>query len=77
MFVTLVVVLCHALNGAPLCVEEIVTNSNMDARLNWISCQVQAQPGIAEWLKANPKYRGWTLQRWKCVPGHYDIGRRA
>ena len=77
MLVTLVAILCHALGGTPLCVEEIVTDSNMDARLNWMSCQVQAQGGIAEWLKANPKYHDWTLQSWKCVPGHYETAKRA
>ena len=76
MFVTLVAILCHSLDGTPLCRGD--RHQLRDGRrLNWMSCQVHAQPGIAEWLKANPKYQGWTLQRWKCVPGHYDVGRRA
>lgn len=77
MFTTLVAILCHALNGVPLCEEAFVADSRTDPQLNWTSCQVQAQLGIAAWLKTNPKYRDWTLQSWKCVPGHYEIGRRA
>jgi len=79
MFITLVAVLCHTLAGMPepVCVEEIVTDSAMDGRLTWVSCQIDAQAGIAAWLSDNPEYRNWTLARWKCVPGHYAIGKRA
>lgn len=76
MFVTLVAVLCHQLAGAPIpvCLEEIVADSGMDARLTWMSCQVGGEIGISKWLAESPKYRtGWTLQKWKCVPGRYVI----
>lgn len=75
MLVTLVAVLCHALvaHGPEVCVEQIVADSNLDPRLNWMSCQVGAQQGIAAWLADNPKYRDWRLAKWKCVPGHYVV----
>ena len=48
MFTTLVAVLCHALvAGADVCIDEVVTDSYLDPRLTWISCQVMAQPGVA------------------------------
>ena len=73
MFTTLVAVLCHALvAGADVCVDEVVTDSYLDPRLTWISCQVMAQPGIAEWMRTKPNYHNWRLARWKCVPGKYE-----
>ena len=54
MFTTLVAVLCHALvAGADVCIDEVVTDSYLDPRLTWISCQVMAQPGIAEWMRTS------------------------
>ncbi len=72
MFVTIVAFLCLG----PLCTEEIVTTSDQ-SEINWQTCQLFAQHGIAEWLKNNPKYHNWTLQKWRCIPGHYSPGGRA
>lgn len=65
--------LCHVLiaQGPQVCLEEVVSDSALDPRLTWMSCQIDGQQGIVEWLKTNPKYVGWRLAKWKCVPGHY------
>src|SRR5258706_13192316 len=71
MFVTLVAVLCHVLPGGPGdCVEEIVTDSNQ-SNITFQSCMIQGQIGIAKWMSEHPIYHAnWTLQRYKCAPGH-------
>jgi hypothetical protein len=69
---TLVVTLCQ-IHGAALCVEEIVTDSNIDPTLNAISCQVRAQQSFPEWIEEHPKYIGWRVAKWKCVTGKYVI----
>ena len=73
MFVTLVAVLCHVLPGARGdCVEEIVTDSSL-SNITFQSCLIQGQIGIASWMSEHPIYRAnWTLQRYKCAPGHYE-----
>jgi hypothetical protein len=78
MFVTLVAVLCHALSGGPSdCVEEIVTDSNQSS-ITFQSCMMQGQMGIAQWMSKHPVYHAnWTLQRYKCVPGHYQLHVKA
>jgi hypothetical protein len=90
MFVTLVAVLCHTLAhiSAPACVEEIVTDSNFTAiagkadapismpSMTFTQCQVEGQIVVSKWMAEHPKYKsGWQLNRWKCVPGHYEIGK--
>jgi hypothetical protein len=65
MLVTLVAVLC---NG-PLCLEKVVTNSEMSG-ITMTACQVNGHIGIADWLAKGP-YHAWTLQRYKCVAGKY------
>jgi hypothetical protein len=72
MFVTLIAVLCHVLpGGSGDCVEEIVTNSNL-------SSIIQGQIGIAKWMSEHPIYHAnWTLQRYKCAPGHYELHVKA
>jgi hypothetical protein len=77
MFVTLVAVLCHALSGGPAdCVEKIVTDSDQ-SNITFQSCMIQGQIGIAQWMSAHPVYANWTLQRYKCVPGHYQLHVKA
>jgi len=49
MLVTLVAVLC---NGA-LCLEKVVTTSEQSG-ITMMSCQVQGQMGIAQWLANSP-----------------------
>jgi hypothetical protein len=34
---------------------------------------IQGQIGVAKWMSEHPIYRAdWTLQRYKCAPGHYS-----
>ena len=73
MFVTLVAILCHVSPGpSGVCVEEIVTDSNQ-SNITFQSCVSQGQIGISKWMSEHPIYRAdWTLQRYKCAPGHYS-----
>lgn len=65
MLVTLVALLC---NGQ-LCMEKVVTNSDMSG-ITMMSCAVNAQIGIADWLSKGP-YQSWHLQSYKCIAGKY------
>ena len=73
MFVTLVAVLCHVSPGpSGVCVEEIVTDSSK-SDISFQSCMIQGQIGVEKWMSEHPIYRAnWTLQRYKCAPGHYS-----
>lgn len=76
MFTTIVAVLCTLSSG--MCVEEIVTDSNMDPSVTMHGCQIGGQAGIAKWMGEHPLYHAkWRLDRWKCVPGHYEIRGRV
>lgn len=77
MFVTLVAVLCNTLAGPPLCLEEIVTDTSQSG-ITFQACQLQGQIGIAKWMSESQSYRAnWRLERYKCVPGHYELRGRA
>jgi hypothetical protein len=78
MFVTLVAVLCHGLSGAPsACVEEIITDSSK-SDITLQSCMIQGQIGISKWMSEHPIYHSdWTLQRYKCAAGHYELHVKA
>jgi hypothetical protein len=65
VLVTLVAMLC---NGQ-LCMEKVVTNSEMSG-ITMTSCAVSAQIGIADWMSKGP-YHEWRLQGYKCVAGKY------
>ena len=65
MLVTLVAMLC---NGQ-LCMEKVVTNSEMSG-ITMTSCAVSAQIGIADWMSKGT-YHEWRLQGYKCVAGKY------
>ena len=65
MLITLVAVLC---NGQ-LCLEKVVTNSEMSG-ITMSACAVNAQIGIADRLAKGP-YHEWKLQSYKCVMGKY------
>ena len=71
MFVTLVAVLCHVLPGGPgHCVEEIVTDSSQ-SNMTFQRCVIQ-------WMSEHPIYHAnWTLQRYRCAPGHYQLHVKA
>ena len=79
MFVTVVAVLCHL--GGPAagsCVEEIVTDSNMTPDITFQECMKGAQAPLAKWMGEHPLYHSnWRIERYKCVPGHYEIKGRA
>lgn len=66
MLVTLVAILC---NAQGICLEKVVTNSNMSG-ITMMSCQVGSQQGVADWLVHSP-YHDWTIKSIKCVPGTY------
>jgi hypothetical protein len=78
MFVTLVAVLCHLSQGTTGgCVEEIITDSSQ-SEITFQSCMIQGQIGISKWMSEHPIYRtDWTLQRYKCAPGHYQLHVKA
>lgn len=71
MLVTLVAILC---NGQ-LCLEKVVTDSNMSG-ITMMSCAINGQAGIADWLSHGP-YRDWRVERYKCVAGPYQPKRDA
>ena len=65
MLVTLVAVLCNS----QLCLEKVVTTSELSG-ITMAACQVNAQIGIADWLAKGP-YHEWTLRKYKCIAGKY------
>jgi hypothetical protein len=79
MFITVIAVLCHSLAGGPLCVEEIVLDSDADKGLTLMSCAVGAQAALAQWKAADPIYRSddYWIDRYKCVLGHPGPRARA
>lgn len=79
MFATVVAVLCHIAGpAAGACVEEIVTDTDLDPAVTFQGCLISGQAGIAKWMSEHPIYRaGWRLSAYKCAPGHYEIHGRA
>jgi len=76
MFVTVVAVLCQ-ISGVG-CVEEIVTDSNLTPEITFLECLQSGQAPLAKWITEHPIYHAnWRLDRYKCVPGHYEIKGRA
>ena len=75
MFVTVVAVLCHLGSlAAGCCVEEIVTDSSMTPEITFQECMKGAQAPLAKWVSEHPIYHSnWRVDRYKCVPGHYEI----
>lgn len=73
MFVTLAVVLCHLHLGETACFEEIVTDSGMTPSLTFSGCLTGSQAPLAKWKSEHTVYRDprYTIDRYKCVPGHY------
>jgi hypothetical protein len=71
MFVTVTAVLCH-LAAPTLCVEEIVTDTNMDDTLTMQSC-LMGQAYLAKYMAEHPIYRtGYRLDRWRCTIGNRE-----
>jgi hypothetical protein len=85
--ITLVALLCHQLNGIPVCVEEIVPQSEIErqagkieaplpmAGMSELECQVSALPLVAKWVGAHPVYRTWTVVGWQCARDYVPKGR--
>jgi hypothetical protein len=71
MLVTLVAILCNL----QLCEEKVVTTSEQSG-INMISCQMQGQTGVSQWMASSP-YRDWRLNGWKCIQGQYVPKRSA
>lgn len=71
MNVTVVAVVCSLLGQSPVCEERIVTSSAMDPSVDFMSCMVNAQAGIAQWKQSHPVYRQerFYVEKYKCVPG--------
>lgn len=91
MFVTVVAVVCNLVVAKPTIapdtdctneearVEEIVTDSNMDDKVDFISCQIHGLIAVAEWKGKHPIYSKptWRVARIKCVPGQYQLRGQA
>jgi hypothetical protein len=76
MFVTLIAIFCNVLSGPRLCVEELITDSSL-SDITFQSCQIQGQIGISKWMAESVTYRAhWTLERYRCLPGHYEVRGR-
>jgi hypothetical protein len=76
VIVTVIAVLCSL--STPACIEEIVTDSNLEPELSFQGCMITGQIGISKWMGEHPIYHAnWRLDRWKCVPGHYEIRGKA
>lgn len=77
MYATVVATLCHLLAaGVPVCVEEVVVASETQ-EVSMTECNIHGQLGVTKWMAEHPVYHAWQLRQVKCVPGHYDVPRRA
>jgi hypothetical protein len=79
MFVTVVAIVCRILVGGHVCQEDIVTDSNLTSGLTLWDCNGGAQAPLAKWKAEHPVYRSeaYTIEGYKCVPGHYELRGRA
>src|SRR3954470_5069006 len=67
--VTMLVILVAVLCNSQLCLEKVVTTSEQSG-ITMMSCQVNGQIGVADWLAKGP-YHEWKLQKYKCIAGKY------
>jgi hypothetical protein len=79
MFVTVSAILCHLIAGQPVCVDEIVTDTNMEPALTWQGCTALGQAPIAKWKSEHPIYSkpDWYIEKYRCTPGRYEPAGRA
>jgi hypothetical protein len=43
-----------------------------------MQCAIGAQAGVAKWMGEHPIYHAnWRIERYKCVPGRYEIKGHA
>lgn len=86
--ISLVVLLCHSLNGAPtpVCVEEIIpqiTNRLAGlvssplpmAKVDMFECRITSLPVIAQWLTEHSIYHSWEVVSWGCFRDYVPKGR--
>jgi hypothetical protein len=85
MYVTVIAVLCklavahHTIEPSGDCTpeeyrrEQVVTDTDKDARVDLFACQMGSQIAIADWKQHHPTFFGaqWRVAKIKCVPGHY------
>jgi hypothetical protein len=78
MFITVSAILCHLIAGQPVCIDEIVTDTNMEPSLTWQGC-LMGQAPLAKWKSEHPIYRKeeWYIEKYRCTPGHYEPAGRA
>jgi two-component system, LuxR family, sensor kinase FixL len=61
----------HGVDGA--CFSLAVTQFNR-SNITFQSCMIHGQIGIAKWMSEHPIYHAnWTLERYKCAPGPYEL----
>jgi hypothetical protein len=75
VIITVVAVLSQIATG--FTVEQIVTDSDQTPNLSFTSCAINAQKEIAQWMQHSKYSEGWRLDRYKCIPGHYELRGRA
>lgn len=87
MIITLVAIMCSGI----LCQEVVVPTEVMQAgkaddpipyTMSWAECSIHGQQIALDWLSEEKKHGGqyadWVLKApIKCVPGHYEAGKRA
>lgn len=84
--ITLVAVLCHAVAGIPLCVDEVVPTEMMVAGkaddpvpmpFTWEMCRSDGIKLAVDWAASQQQYHDWQVIEVKCVPGKYESSKRA
>jgi hypothetical protein len=82
MFVTLIAIVCHLAAAGPgntdvnLCQEVVIATSEEAPSLTMNLCMAGAgQMGVAEWKTGHPVYSSdrYTIESYKCMPGHYML----
>ena len=70
MFITVFATLCHMVAGVNACVQETVTDTNLDPNLTMQSCMMGVAY-VVEWMQKHPVYHtGYTIQKWSCTIGN-------
>ena len=85
MFVTVVAIMCQLMvenrtiaadrecTAEEQAIEEIVTDTEKDPRIDFMSCQIGHQIGVSDWKMHHPIYfkNSWRVARVRCAAGHY------
>jgi hypothetical protein len=70
MFVKVIAVLCHLANPQ-ICLEETVTDSNMQEDLTMGEC-LHGLARTVKWHSEHPSYQSYRLSGWKCQIGNRE-----